>query len=139
MLRAMCAAALIFATLLSGCSGNRSVSNEKLKGAATEIVSIASEAELFAMAAAENHAPTNYAKGHPEYLRKQAQDVVKELTPGQRESGAQDQLDHLRQAATRLMEILDALPTAAGDPGWQQSRSQLDDIRRQAEEIRRAL
>jgi hypothetical protein len=139
MLRATCAAALIFASLLSGCSGKRSVSNEKLKSAATEIVSIASEGELFAVAADENRAPTRYARGHPEYLRKQAQDVVKELAPGRREFGGQDQVDQLRQAATRLVEILDALPATAGDPRWQQTRSELDNIRRNAEEIRRTF
>lgn len=135
----MCAAALISATLLSGCSAQRPLNDEKLKSAATEILSIASEGELLATAAGKNHLGANYAKGHPEYLRKQAEDVVKELSQSRSNFQAQEQLGRLRQAAARLMETLDALPATAGDPRWRQSRLQFDSVRREAEEIRQAF
>jgi hypothetical protein len=139
MLRATCAAVLISAMLLSGCSGQRTLTDDKLKSAATEIISIASEGELFAAAAAEYHAPAKYAEGHPEYLRKQAQSIVRELAQGQPQGDAKPQFDQLRHAVTRLIETLDALPASTGDRRWQQSRSQLDEIRRKADEIRRTL
>jgi outer membrane murein-binding lipoprotein Lpp len=139
MLRATCAAALISATLLSGCSSRRTFDDEKLKSAATETVSIAAEGELFATSAGETRLAANYIKGHPEYLRKEAEDVVKELREGRPEAKLQDRFDRLRLAAARLMEILNALPPTAGDPRWQQSRSQLNEIRLEAQEIRRTF
>jgi len=139
MLRATCAAALISATLLSGCSGQRTLNDEELKSAATEMISIASEGELLAAAAAENHAPAKYAKAHPEYLRKQVEDVINGLKQGRPNAHAQNQYDRLRQEATRLMETLDALLATPGDPRWQQLRSQFDKIRREAEEIGRTF
>jgi hypothetical protein len=139
MLWATCAAALISAMLLSGCSGQHTLNDDKLKSSATGIISIASEGELFAAAAAEYHAPARYAEGHPEYLRKQAQDIAKELAQGHPELDAKPQVDQLRHAVRRLIETLDTLPASTGDPRWQQSRSQLDDIRRKAEEIRRTF
>jgi hypothetical protein len=139
MLRATCAAALISATLLSGCSGQRTLNEEELKSAATEMISIASEGELLAAAAAENRAPAKYARAHPEYLRKQAEAVATGLKQGLPDARAQKPFDRLRLSATRLMETLDALPATGGDPRWQQSRSQLEHIRREAEEIGRTF
>ena len=139
MLHGTCAAALILTTLLSGCSRQRLLDDEELKGAATEIISIASEGELLAAAAGEKHVGANYAKGHPEYLRKQVEDVTSELSQGRADGHAQHQFERLRQSATQLMETLQALPANVGDPSWHQSSLQLDSIRREAEEIRRKL
>lgn len=138
MLRLMCAAALVSAALLSGCSGQRTLDQEKLKSAATEIESIASEGALLAAAVVEHHASANYAKGAPEYLRKQAEDVSNELQ-GRPDAHVQDRLESLRDAAERLMDALNALPANRDDPRWQQSRAQLDNIRQQAEEVRRTF
>ena len=139
MLRLMCAAALVSAALLSGCSGQRTLDQEKLKSAATEIESIASEGALLAAAVVEHHASANYAKGAPEYLRKQAEDVSKELKQGRPAAHVQHRLESLRDAAERLMDALNALPANRDDPRWQQSRAQLDNIRQQAEEVRRTF
>lgn len=133
------AVALVSAALLSACSGRHRLHSDELKSAATEIVSIASEGELFASAAAENRAGAPYAKGHPEYLRKQVEEVAKELSKGQPEARDQAQFDRLHQSTTRLMDALDALPPTPGDRRWQRSQSQFETIRREAEEIRRTL
>lgn len=132
-------AAFLSAMLLSGCSGQHSLNDDELKSAATEIISIASEGELFATAAAEDHAPAKYVKGHPEYLRKEAQSTAKELAQGQPELDAKPRFDQLRHAVTHLLETLDALPAKPGDPRWEQSRSELNDIRYEAERIRQTF
>lgn len=139
MLRTTFAAALIAAALFIGCSGHQTLDREELKTAATEIVSIAAEGELLATAAAENHTPANYEKGHPEYLRKEAEEVAKDLQHGQPELDSRNECDRLRLAATRLIETLNALPASDSDPRWEQSRAQLDNLRREAEAIRRTF
>lgn len=139
MLNATWAAALLSAMLLSGCSGQRSLNDAELKSAATEIISIASEGKLFATAAAEDHAPAQYVKSHPEYLRKEATDVARELAQGQPELDANPRFNQLRHAVTHLLETLDALPARPGDPRWEQSQSELNDIRSKAERIRQTF
>jgi hypothetical protein len=139
MLRPTCAAAIFAAALLSGCSGQRTLSKDKLKSTATEVISIAAEAELFAAAAAQHHVPTNYVEGHPEYLRKQAQEIAKELAEGHAELSVAAQFDQLRNEVTQLIKTLNGLPANSTDPGWQQSQSQLNDIRSKAEAIRQRL
>jgi hypothetical protein len=138
MLRTACAATLILAMLLSGCSGKRTLDADELKSATAEIISIASEGELLAEVVAEHHAPAKYSEGHPEYLRDQAQAVARELEQGQPEGDAKRNIGPLRDTVKRLLKALDALP-ASGDSGWQQSHSQLDDIRNTAQEIRRTF
>lgn len=125
--------------LLSGCSGHRSLNDDELKSAATEIISIASEGELFATAATEDHAPAQYVKSHPEYLRKEATDIAKELAQGQPELDAKPRFDQLRHAVKHLVDTLDALPASPSDPHWQQSQSELNDIRAEAERIRQTF
>jgi len=139
MLYATWTAALFSAMLLSGCSGHRSLNDDELKSAATEIISIASEGELFATVAAEDHAPAKYVKSHPEYLRKEATDIAKELAQGQPELDAKPRFDQLRHAVKHLVDTLDALPASPGDPHWQQSQSELNDIRSEAERIRQTF
>ena len=139
VVRALSAATLIIAMLLSGCSSQQVLGAEQLKSAAIEIVSIAAEGELFAAASAENKAPANYEGGHPEYLRRQAEDVAKELRQGRPDASDEAQFNRLRDAAARLTDILSALPSAGDGARWQQSRSQFDGVRRQAEEVRRAF
>ena len=139
MLRPTCAAVIFAAALLSGCSGQRTLNNEKLKSAATEVISIAAEAELFAAAAAQHHVPTKYVEGHPEYLRKQAQEIAKKLAEGHAELRVSVQFDELRNEVSKLIKTLDGLPANSTDPGWQQSQSQLNDIRSKAEAIRQRL
>lgn len=139
MFRPVCAAALISATLLSGCSGQKTLDAEQLKSSATEIMSLASEGELLVTAVTQKRAPANYTKGHPESLRQQAEDVARELTKGQSDARVQRQFDGLHDAATRLMQSLNALPATSDDPRWQQSRAELENIRREADEIRRTL
>jgi len=136
MLRPTCAAVLLAAALLSGCSGQRTLNDDKLKSTAKEVISIAAEAELFAAAAAQHHVPTKYVESHPEYLRKQAQDIAKELAEGEAELSIAPQIDQLRNAVTQLIKTLDGLPASSTDPGWQQSQSQLNDIRSKAEVVR---
>ena len=72
MLRPTCAAVVLAAALLSGCTSQRTFNDDKLKSTATEVISIVGEAELFAAAAVQHHLPEKYVEGHPEYLRKQA-------------------------------------------------------------------
>ncbi|HET9283461.1 MAG TPA: hypothetical protein VFR24_16015 [Candidatus Angelobacter sp.] len=90
-------------------------------------------------AAAEDHAPEKYVKSHPEYLRKEATDIAKELAQGQPELDAKPRFDQLRYAATHLLETLNALPARPGDPRWEQSGLALKDIRREAGRIRRTF
>jgi hypothetical protein len=139
MLRATYAAALIAMTLLSGCSGRHILDSAKLKSAATEMVSIAAEGELFATAAAENHLPANYVKGHPEYLHKQAEEVATKLRQSQPDAHDQDQLARLRRVATELLQALDSLPASRNDAHWEQSRAQFESVRQKVAEIRQAL
>jgi hypothetical protein len=139
MLRVTCAAALIWMTLFSSCSGGRTLDDAELKSAATEIVSIAAEGELLATAAAEYRAPDKYAAMHPEYLRKEAEEVAQQLSRGRPNPGAEYQFNRLHRAAMRLLQTLDALPAGAGDPRWQQARLQFGNVRRESEEIRRTF
>jgi hypothetical protein len=125
--------------LLSGCTGQRTFNHDKLKSTATEVISIAAEAELLAAAAIQHYAPTKYVAGHPEYLRKEAQGIAKELAQGHAELDAITQFNQLRETVTQLIKTLDGLPASSTDPRWQQSQSQLNDIRSKAEAIRRRL
>jgi hypothetical protein len=139
MLRATCVAVLLSATLLGGCSGQHTLNEDELKSTATEIISIASEGELFAAAAAEHHAPAKYVEGHPKYLRKEADEIAQELGQGRPEPNAKPQFDQLLDAVAQLSETLDRMPASATDPRWQQSRSELNNIRLKALEIRKKL
>jgi len=49
------------------------------------------------------------------------------------------QFDELRNAVTQLIKTLDGLPAGSTEPGWRQSRSELNDIRSKAEAIRQKL
>ena len=139
MLRATCVAVLLSATLLGGCSGQHTLNEDELKSTATEIISIASEGELFATVTAEHHAPAKYVEGHPKYLRKEADEIAQGLGQGRPEPNAKPQFDQLLDAVAQLSETLDRMPASATDPRWQQSRSELNNIRLKALEIRKKL
>jgi hypothetical protein len=88
-----------YCILLNGCSD----ANQ----AATQVVSIASEAELFIEFVQGGHATPTYAKTHPEYLKRLAQSASEEVE----KSGSQE----LEQEMQRLRSALDNLAATSSD------------------------
>jgi len=93
-------AAILLCVLLAGCSTP--------KQAATQVVSIAAEAELFTEFVRDGHASPAYVSTHPDYLKRLATAASKEVD----KSGVEE----LKQQMQRLKVSLDRLAGSPIDP-----------------------
>ncbi len=131
--------ALLLAVLLAGCSHNQSIDPEELKSAATELTSIAAEAELFANFVAQGHATNAYAKGHPEYLRQQSKDLHQEFERKNVPPDIQNAFSTLQQLSQQLDQTLNAVPVDPHDSRWPELAADFARITHAARVLGRSL
>lgn len=133
-----CAIALLLGAVTCGCSQRRQMTAENVRSQLTSAISFAATAELSIERAASGATTPSFDSGHVEYLRKQIEDSLRELSDKQPESDAQAAAAQCRDALLSLRNEL--LHLAPNDRvATAQAKARIHDIRESLQRARASL